>query len=51
MQGRPALENAIDARGETSQRIDAGMLESGMYLYALIADGEEVDVKRMILTK
>ena len=51
MQGRPALEIAIDARGETSQRIDAGMLESGMYLYALIADGEEVDVKRMILTK
>lgn len=51
MQGAPVLELAINERGESSQRIDGGMLESGMYLYALIADGQEVDVKRMILTK
>ena len=51
MQGQPALEIAITERGNTSQRIDGGMLNQGMYLYALIADGREVDVKRMILTK
>jgi hypothetical protein len=26
-------------------------LEPGMYLYALVVDGKEVDTKRMILTK
>ena len=28
-----------------------GELTAGMYLYALIVDGKEVDTKRMILTK
>jgi hypothetical protein len=31
--------------------IYASELAAGMYLYALIADGQEVDTKRMILTK
>jgi len=26
-------------------------MEPGMYLYTLIADGKEVDTKKMILTK
>jgi len=51
MQGTPVLELQINERGEAVQVIDGGLLESGMYLYALIADGQEVDVKRMILTK
>ncbi|MEM1000666.1 MAG: tail fiber domain-containing protein [Bacteroidota bacterium] len=51
MQGQPVLEIAITERGNANQRIDGGMLTQGMYLYALIADGREVDVKRMILTK
>lgn len=51
MQGQPVLEIPITDRGEAKQRIDGGMLNQGMYLYALIADGQEIDVKRMILTK
>jgi hypothetical protein len=31
--------------------INAGNLDAGMYLYSLIADGQIVDTKRMILTK
>ncbi|MEL7399275.1 MAG: tail fiber domain-containing protein [Pseudomonadota bacterium] len=51
MQGQPVLEILITDRGDANQRIDGGLLPQGMYLYALIADGREVDVKRMILTK
>jgi hypothetical protein len=38
-------------RGENSQLISGSEFEPGIYLYALIADGQEVDVKRMILTE
>jgi hypothetical protein len=31
--------------------IKGSELRAGMYLYALIADGQEVDVKQMILTE
>ncbi len=31
--------------------IDGYTLDAGMYLYSLIADGKEVDTKKMILTK
>jgi len=39
------------SRGESSQWISGSELSAGMYLYALIVDGKEVDTKRMILTK
>jgi hypothetical protein len=31
--------------------IEGHTLKAGMYLYTLIADGKEVDTKKMILTK
>jgi hypothetical protein len=31
--------------------IQGSEFQAGMYLYSLIADGKEVDTKRMILTK
>jgi hypothetical protein len=31
--------------------IAAGELQPGMYLYSLIVDGNEVDTKRMIISK
>ncbi len=38
-------------RGRTSVEIKGGSLQSGMYLYALLADGQIIDTKMMILTK
>ena len=51
MNGEQITEYAITERGETSVVIDGGILNAGMYLYALIADGQVIDTKRMILTK
>ena len=51
MNGEQIAEYVITERGETSIVIDGGSLSAGMYLYALIADGQVIDTKRMILTK
>ena len=51
MNGEQIVEYAITERGETSIVIDGGSLNAGMYLYALITDGQVIDTKRMILTK
>lgn len=40
----------ISERGSISCALDASALQPGMYIYALIADGTEIDSKRMILT-
>jgi hypothetical protein len=37
--------------GSNSVYIEGSKLPAGMYLYSLIADGQEVDTKRMVLTK
>ena len=51
MNGEQLTEYSIAERGATSITIDGGSLNAGMYLYALIADGQVIDTKRMILTK
>ena len=51
MNGEQITEYPIIERGATSVTIDGGSLNAGMYLYALIADGQVIDTKRMILTK
>ena len=51
MNGEQIAEYAVTERGETGITIDGGSLNAGMYLYALIADGQVIDTKRMILTK
>lgn len=51
MNGEQITEYPITERGATSVTIDGGSLNAGMYLYALIADGQVIDTKRMILTK
>jgi hypothetical protein len=38
-------------RGSNSITIEGGSLVAGMYIYSLVVDGEEIDSKRMILTK
>ena len=51
MQGKQVKRFTLTERGENSLIIDGYELTAGMYLYALIADGKEVEVKRMILTE
>lgn len=51
MNGEQIAEYAVTERGETCITIDGGSLNAGMYLYALITDGQVIDTKRMILTK
>lgn len=41
----------ISQLGEGPLSINANDLSDGMYLYSLIADGQVIDTKRMILTK
>lgn len=50
MQGTQVKGYQLHNFGESEIKINASELNSGMYLYALIADGQEIDVKRMILT-
>lgn len=51
MQGKQLRQIALSVRGEGSVTVHGSELTAGIYLYALLADGKEVDVKRMILTE
>jgi hypothetical protein len=51
MQGVQIMSINISERANTSVTIEGYALQAGMYLYTLIADGKEVDTKKMILTK
>jgi hypothetical protein len=51
MNGLQVDEYPISSFGIGSVIVSAGHLEAGMYLYSLIADGQVIDTKRMILTK
>ena len=50
LQGKQVGRIDLTERGRVSTVIDASTLQPGMYIYALIADGTEIDSKRMILT-
>jgi hypothetical protein len=43
--------HSISTTGAGAQIIEGNTLSAGMYLYSLYINGEEVDTKRMILTK
>ena len=51
MNGKQIEQIALTERGESSVTVNGGELSAGMYLYSLIADGQVIDTKRMILTK
>lgn len=51
LNGKQIAEYPVIERGDTSIVIEGRSLEAGMYLYSLIADGNVIDTKRMILTK
>lgn len=51
MQGKQvAVYNNLES-GQGEVLIEGRKLEAGMYLYTLVADGKEVDTKRMIMTQ
>ncbi|OUN69982.1 hypothetical protein B5G10_10830 [Barnesiella sp. An55] len=51
MQGAQIRRIEIAERGENQVTLQGSELSAGMYIYSLIADGKEIDSKRMILTK
>jgi hypothetical protein len=51
MNGAQLQQYNIAGTGQQTITISGNSLEPGMYLYALVVDGKEVDTKRMILTK
>jgi hypothetical protein len=51
LQGKALQRQIVSGRGDTSIKIEGGSLSAGMYLYTLIADGQNSDVKRMVLTE
>ena len=50
LNGNQKMRINIADRGEVSITIEGNRLTAGMYIYTLIADGIEIDSKRMILT-
>lgn len=51
MSGVQLRSYPISKFGDNSLTLNANDLTAGMYLYSLIADGQVIDTKRMILTK
>lgn len=51
MQGAQLMSIPATGRGESKVTLGASGLKAGMYLYALVADGQLVASKQMILTK
>lgn len=51
MQGKQLLRIPVTERGKTSVTVEARQLGAGMYIYALVADGQEIDSRRMIVNE
>lgn len=51
MNGAQLKQYNLTGKGKQSVTINGNSFQPGMYLYALVIDGKEVDTKRMILTK
>ena len=49
--GKQLRQITLYERGESSLTLHGSELAAGIYLYGLIADGQQVDVKRMVLTE
>ncbi|HTF18549.1 MAG TPA: tail fiber domain-containing protein [Chryseolinea sp.] len=51
LDGKQLQSIEVKERGTTSVNISANDLNSGMYLYTLVADGKVVDTKRLVLKR
>ena len=50
MEGKQVKSIPVNARGNTSVKIQGNELTPGIYIYSLMVDGKVLDSKRMILT-
>lgn len=50
LNGNQKLRKDITERGDVDITIEGNTMAAGMYIYTLVADGVEIDSKRMILT-
>ncbi len=50
LQGTQIAKYPLEINPEGKLTLDAGAMKPGMYIYAMIADGKQIDSKRMILT-
>ncbi|MFU8842810.1 MAG: T9SS type A sorting domain-containing protein [Bacteroidales bacterium] len=50
LQGKLMKAYSINQPGQGAIVVNAGEFKPGMYIYTMIADGKEIDTKRMILT-
>lgn len=51
LDGKPLKEIQVTERGSTTMTISRSEFSTGMYLYVLVADGEIVDAKHLVLAK
>lgn len=51
LNGRQQMRLPISDRGDVAVTVSGSSLPAGIYIYTLIADAQEVDTKRMILTE
>ena len=51
LNGKKVQQVDVTARGKQTVQLNAATLEEGMYLYSLIADGQVVQTRRMIIEK
>ena len=51
LNGRQQIRLSIADRGDVAITVSGSSLQPGIYIYSLIADGQEADTKRMILTE
>ena len=51
LQGVELRSYPLTRRGRIAVEVEGGAFTSGMYLYALLADGQLIDTKKMVLTK
>ena len=51
MEGKQIKKLSLTSKGNAEIKIKAGDLKAGMYFYNLIADGKEIDMHKLVLTK
>lgn len=51
LQGHQVMRLPVEGRGNTSVQVDGSSLKPGIYIYILVADGNEIATRRMILTE
>ncbi|MDE6026886.1 MAG: tail fiber domain-containing protein [Muribaculaceae bacterium] len=51
LNGRQQMRLNISDRGNVAVTVSGSSLQPGIYIYSLIADGQEADTRRMILTE